>query len=71
MGSGAACDHRAHAVSESGKANRYDVNQNEEQKEHRYEEVNGACGLLAAQNSGGRRDRRRDGGGHGQTRPDY
>ena len=47
------------------------MNQKEEQKEHGDEEVNRARGLLAAQDSDGGRKRRRDGGGHGQARPDH
>src|SRR5260370_15654877 len=67
---GAADNHRCHPTSESGETNHNDVNRKEEHEGDRDEEVYGARGLLAAQNSDRGRNRGRDGGGHGQARPD-
>ena len=67
----AARDHGSHTVPESGKTNHHDVDQKEEYKKHGDEEMNRACGLLAAKHSDGGRKRGRDGGRHGQAGPDH
>ena len=46
---GAARDHGSHAVPESGTTNHHDVDQQEQYEKHGDEEMNGACGLLAAE----------------------
>ena len=67
---GAAGDHRAHAVPESGKTNHHDMNEKEDHERYRDEEVDRARGLLAAEHCDRRRKRGHKGGGHRQARPD-
>ena len=62
MCGGAACDHGSHAVPESCKTNHDNVDQKKDYKKHGDEEMNGACGLLAAEHSDDGGKRGRDGG---------
>ena len=62
--------HRPHVVPESGKIDHHNVNHEEKQERQGDEEMNRARGLMAAQQSDGRRNRGNKRGGHRQARPD-
>ncbi len=64
-------DHGSRAVPESSTINHQDVDEQEEYQKYGAEEMNGACGLLAAKHRHSGRKRGRDGGRHRQARPDH